>query len=186
MTLESQIQNKINSISKRDVVKEMGYSNLEKAEERLNLFVGMNNIYLWLKLETFDSLYDSEDFVLKLLEVLELDDSKAHQLIDKYRMRLHQLKEMAQPYIDIDTKFKRTNEPLLDLVKARKQKRIMLNKEDVAFSSPEENLSFVQEIIQEHHNRTEADLGIWGKVHYYYFKNTDGNIYGFDRYGNHL
>jgi hypothetical protein len=73
-----------------------------------------------------------------------------------------------------------------ELVKARKLKRIMLNKEDVAFESPEENLKFVQKIMKEHHSRTKGDLGIWGKIHFYYYKAPDGNIYGFDKYGERL
>jgi hypothetical protein len=186
MTLERKIQNRLKNIASEDVLKKMGYIDLTEAEKRLDLFKRINDIYLWLKLETHDTLYDSEDFIIKLLKVLDLYTSVAKNVLTQYRMKLHQLKDMEQPYIDIDTKFQRGNELMHELVKARKLKRIMLNKEDVAFSSLEENLEFVQEIMKAHYNRTKGDLGVWGKIHFYYYKASDGNIYGFDKYGEQL
>ena len=186
MILETQIQNKLKNVSQTKILMSMGYLNIEKAQERLELFNRVNNIYLWLKLETYDSIYDGEGFVKELLKVLELYTEDSKNILREHKRKLYQMSQMEQPYIDIDTKFQRGNESIHDLVKARHQKRIMLSKEDTAFTSPQENLNFVQQIIKEHHIRTNGDLGIWGKVYYYYYKASDGNIYGFDKYGERL
>ena len=186
MILETQIQNKLKNVSQTKILMAMGYLNIENAQERLELFNRVNNIYLWLKLETYDSIYDSEGFVKELLKVLELYTEDSKNILREHKKKLYQMSQMEQPYIDIDTKFQRGSESIHDLVKARHQKRIMLSKEDTVFTSPQETLNFVQQIIKEHHIRTNGDLGIWGKVCYYYYKASDGNIYGFDKYGERL
>jgi len=102
----------------------------------------------------------------------------------------HKIKEqiarMQEPYIYIDTKFERHGKSIHDLYKTSYKKRIQVRKESLLFLNLKESLDMVQKLIKEHHIQTQGDLGIQGKVRFYYYRHCDGNIFGFDKYGERL
>ena len=187
MTLEKKIIDKLKDASSDEVLKAMGYTRVQEHTERLKLFIKMNDIYLWLKDGSWDYLYDAEGFARKLIEVLGLSGPEADEQIFKCMRKLVQVNEMVyEPYISIDTKFKREGKSMHDLYKTSYKKRIMVRKESLVGLNLDESLDMVQELIKEHHIRTQGDLGIQGKIRFYYFRHCDGNIYGFDKYGERL
>jgi len=186
MTLEKKIIEKLEQISHHEVLKAMGYTRVEKHIERLKLFNKINDIYLWLKDGSFDYLYDSQGFVKKLIQVLKISSTDTDELISKYMMILNQVNNQQEPYIYIDTKFKRRGKSMHDLYKQRYKQRIMVRKESLLLLNHDECLDMIQALIKEHHIQTQGDLGILGEVRFYYFSNSSGNIYGFDKYGERL
>jgi len=182
MTLEKKIIEKLEQTSYSEVLKKMGYTRVE----RLELFIKINDIYLWLKDDSYDYLYNSEGFVRKLIGVLKLSSPDTDEQITRHmRMRV-QVNEMSEPCIMIDSEFERKHKSMHDLYKARHKKRIMIRKESLVFLNLTECLDMVELMVKEHHAQTQGDLGILGKVRFYYFRNSDGNIYGFDQYGERL
>jgi len=187
MTLENQITQKLEQTSHTEVLQSMGYTRPEKYIERLELFIKISDIYLWLKDGSFDYLYDSEGFVRELTAVLGLSSPEADEQITRHlRMRVQVQEMQKQPYIYIDSKFKRKGKSIHDLYKARHKQRIMVRKESLVFLSNDESLDVVESLIKKHHAQTQGDLGILGKVRFYYFHGSSGNIYGFDKYGERL
>lgn len=97
-----------------------------------------------------------------------------------------QINAMQEPYIYIDTKFKRQGKSMHQLYKEGHKKRIQVCKESLVFLSPSESLSMVQELIKEHHAQTQGDLGIFGEIRFYFYRHLDGSIYGFASNGERL
>ena len=97
-----------------------------------------------------------------------------------------QIKNMQEPYIYIDTAFKRKGKSMYRLYKEGHKKRIQVPKESLVFLNLIESLDMVKKLITEHHTQTQADLGIFGEIRFYYYRHCDGNIYGFDKYGERL
>ena len=186
MTLENKIIEKLKHTSHKEVLKTMGYTRVEKHLERLELFIKINDIYLWLKDGSYDYIYDSAGFVKKLISVLKLSSPEADEEINRHMRIRVQVNEMREPYIIIDSEFERRGKSMHDLYKARHKKRIMIRKESLVFLNKAKCLDVVEALIKEHHIQTQGDLGILGKVRFYYFRNSDGNIYGFDKYGERL
>jgi len=186
MTLEKKIIEKLEHTSYTEVLKAMDYTRVEKHIERLKLFIKINDIYLWLKDGSFDYVYDSEGFVRKLIKVLKLSNADTDDLILRYMRMKVQVNEMREPYIIIDSKFERKGKSTHDLYKTDYKKRIMVRKESLVFLSKDECLDMVKGLIKEHHIQTQGNLGIFGEVCFYYFLSSDGNIYGFDKYGERL
>ena len=186
MTLEKKIIEKLQQSSHMEVLKAMGYTRVEKYLGRIELFIKINDIYLWLKDDSYDYLYNSEGFMRKLISVLKLSSPDTDEQITRHmRMRV-QVNEMCEPCIMIDSEFERKSKSMHDLYKARHKKRIMIRKESLVFLNLTECLDMVELMVKEHHAQTQGDLGILGKVRFYYFRNSDGNIYGFDQYGERL
>ena len=102
----------------------------------------------------------------------------------------HKIKEqidaMQEPYIYIDTSFERKGKSMHQLYKGGHKKRIQVRKESLVFLNLTKCLDMVQELIKEHHVKTQGDLGIFGEIRFYYYRHCDGNIYGFDKYGERL
>ncbi len=97
-----------------------------------------------------------------------------------------QIENMQEPYVYIDTAFERKGKYMHQLYKEGHKKRIQLSKESLVFLNLAECLDMVQELIKEHHIQTQGDLGIFGEIRFYYYRHCDGNIYGFDKYGERL
>ena len=99
---------------------------------------------------------------------------------------IEEIDAMQEPYIYIDTKFERKGKSMHQLYKEGHKKRIHVRKESLLFLNLTECLDMVQGLIKENYTQTQGDLGIFGEIRFYYFRNSDGNIYGFDKYGERL
>lgn len=97
-----------------------------------------------------------------------------------------QIEAMQEPYVYIDTKFIRKGKSMHQLYRETHKKRIEIHKESLVFLNFRECLNMVEGLIKEHHLHTQGDLGIFGEIRYYYYRHCDGNIYGFDKYGERL
>jgi len=97
-----------------------------------------------------------------------------------------QLAKMEEPYIYIDTAFIRKGKSIHQLYKQTHKRRIKISKESLLNICLDDSLGMVQGLIKDHHIQTKGDLGIFGKIRFYYYKHHDGSIYGYDKYGERL
>ena len=97
-----------------------------------------------------------------------------------------QLAKMEEAYIYIDSAFIRKGKPMHQLYKESHKRRIKISKQSLLNTRLDTSLSMVQGLIKEHHRQTKGNLGIFGKICFYYYKHHDGSIYGFDKYGERL
>jgi len=182
MQLLNTIRKKLSQTPKDDILKKMGYHNLEAGRNRLNGLLESNDLYHWLKKGGFDMKYSSEAFLYQLAETVGLSEEMQKHL-HRYQKRLDAIAKMSQPYIFIDTHFKRKSEPIFVLAFMEGRRRIFIDKEALVYKRLDEALDYVGSIIKEHYRDSKGSLKMWGKIESYVYHHIDGTIWIFDKDG---
>ncbi|WP_417519099.1 hypothetical protein [Marinobacter sp.] len=150
-----------------DILKGMGYpkatsANLERLQNVLDSDeFGLNDV-------GFDFKYSSEGFLRALCTVTGMEMSLTEQRITRVKKRLAEEKSAFQPYLWVDTGFKRKSQPLFALAVCEHQRYLNFPK-GVWRLTLDEQLGRAQCMVREHVYETGADLGIWGKIEQYWF-----------------
>ncbi len=183
MTLYKQIKQTLEQLSEDEVLRNMGYNNLQKGHLTLKQFLDTGNIYLWLKKGAYDLKYNSEEFLKQLLKALDLTSVGKDELNQYYR-RLDAIRATRNtPYIYIDTHFKRKGESIFVLAMMGARRNISIDKELLVFKSKSEAFTLVGDIIREHYTVHHGELNLWGKIYNYIYYHTDGSKYIFNTDG---
>jgi len=186
MTLHKQIKLKLEHISHNELLRTMGYHNLKAGHKTLQKFLETDDIYLFLKNGSFDMKYNSEEFLQHLLKALDLT-SVGQDKIRQYNSRLDAIMAMGNdPYIYIDTYFKRKGEPLHVLAMVEGLRNIYIDKELLVFKSESEVLGIISNIVKKHYILHHGKLNLWGKIYNYVYHHTNGEKYIFDTNGTWL
>jgi len=184
MTIHQQIREKMATVSEDDILKEMGYHNLEAGRRTLHKFLDSETIYLWLKKGNFDMKYSSSEAFLKsMAKALGFSSQEINAEIESSRVHLDKITAMQDPYIYINTHFKRQNEPIFALAMMEGRRRIRIDKELILDMKREEVLEYVGGVIREHYEASGGDLPLWGKIYTYLYNHTDESRYVFDTEG---
>ena len=183
MNLFYTIKQALEQLSEDTVLRSMSYNNLQKGHQTLKQFLDTGDIYLWLKKGEYDLTYSSEEFLQHLLKALDLIPIGKDELNQYYR-RLDAIRAMRNdPYIYIDTHFKRKGEPLHVLAMVEGRRNIRIDKELLVFKSESDVLKIVGDIIRNHYLSSNGKLSLWGKIHNYIYHDTDGIKFTFDTNG---
>lgn len=148
----------------------MGYrqSQQTKAVNRLNLLLSAPSLLRWYDQSCFDFKYSNREFLLKLGEVLnipQVDVIAGITAADKEQVRIA---KMFQPYIFIDTNFKRQNQPIFALAFLEGRRHIDISKYDV-LRDKEAELNRIQRIVIRHYRDHHGSLELWGKIQRYIY-----------------
>ena len=73
-----------------------------------------------------------------------------------------------KPWVFVETKFKRKNQPTFSLAATEYLRRIQLPKE-ILNLPVESQIPDVKQIIRNHFSDTGGEIPMWGKIHYYKF-----------------
>lgn len=183
MNLMNMIKQRVSDRCLPEVVIAMGYRSNCVGLATLEAFLGCDSIELWLKTAHYDFKYSSEEFLFALCRVLEI----AHEIVAKdvgvFRDKSNVLRQMVQPYVFIETNFRRTNEPIIALAMMEHKRRIFLDKEAFVFLSLTQSLQKIGKMVRQHYVTSNGDALIWGKILHYCFHHTDGRVYVFDVHG---
>ena len=182
MTLHQQIKKQVSKISAEELLKKMGYQNPGIGRKALKSLCDAPSIYEFLKEGHFDFKYGSEDFLRKLGEVLDIPQELLENEIAKDKNRIGAIAKMEQPYIFVNTRFRRNNEPIFALALMERTRNIQIDKELLFEKNKSEILGLVSQMIQEHYAETDGKLPLWGKIHNYIYHHIDGSkfIFGVD------
>ncbi len=183
MTLYKQITQKLEKVSHDEVLRAMGYYNLEVGQKTLQKFLDTDTIYLWLKTGNFDMLHSSEGFLVALIKAIDFPESFAKDEIKEAKKRLDHISKMKEPYLFVDTHFKRKNEPVFVLAILEGRRHIFIDKELLVDKSREETFEIIGEIIRQHYLEHEGRLDLWGGIYMYVYHHSDGNKYIFNPVG---
>ena len=96
----------------KELALEMGYINIDKAVERIKSIEIIQTTYEWLKNGGFDIKYSNEEFLIALCELLAIKPSSYNSPIQEAKKRLLDFQKMKQPYIFVNTGFKRRGESI--------------------------------------------------------------------------
>lgn len=174
---------KIKELDSDKVCKKLGYNNLAKCKEKLELLQA-KGLEEFLKSYRYDFVNTSEEFVKKLSKILGIEDEVRKELAaiqDKER----KITEQFPAFIYIDTDFSRKNEPIFVLAFLEGQRRIFLDKEWLAFTPLNEQIEAVREIVKKHYKEHDGKLPVWGEIkRYVYFYDRGKKPIVFDPEGN--
>ena len=176
MTLLEQIQTNFKNRETTEIVKALGYrsSKNKKVTQKINELLNSSDISEYLDTGYFDFKYNSTMLlkaICKLAGVSEIDYAVA---LDAYEDRQRRLRAFKNPYIYIDTNFRRAGQPIIALAMLESKRRICLNKEMYLEKSEDEIHSYISNVIKLHYKSKNGKLPIWGTIRAYLYYDTDG------------
>lgn len=162
------LQEKARNIDSTELLVQMGYHKPDKALERLNRLFAASDLLWWFHHSGFDFKYSNREFILKLGEILDIPQTAVLNGIAVVQQEQLRVEKMFQPYVFIDTGFKRQNQPIFALALLEGQRHITLSKYDVLHDKDAE-LERVKQIVQEHYEANDGQLAFWGKIQRYLY-----------------
>ncbi|GEM_PF-1134637 len=173
----------VKETDRKELLRSLGYHDLQKGKKVLRAFQGAGSLRNWLAKGHYDFVHSSESFVKKLASLAGVDPNVIDRSINTEAKRRAILSQLLPPYIFVDTRFRRKNEPIFALAFMEGKRRIALDKEAVYDRSLRETLQEVSQIIREHYRNTGGKLNLWGKIHEYRYHHLDGRTFRFDTEG---
>ena len=177
MSLQHELQLKTADTPLKDIALLMGYGkkNADKASHRIQRVIDDPN--LGLDAGLFDLKYSDEEFLKRLCEVLCLDTETAWREIKKISDGLFEIRTRYQPWIWVDTGFKRVNEPIFALAAMEQFRRIPIP--ELAGLPLDEQIEKVKKWIVRHYQENGGALMIWGKIQKYWFHYGEDQVIAF-------
>ncbi len=170
MDIPKILMDQVRAIGPEVVLKRMGYRALGKPLQRLDSFAA-NNLLDWLLGGGFDFRYTNEQFVAALIQAAELPAALQESVEATFSasvQRKNDLEKMDQPYIFIDTGFRRKSEDVITLVGMQGLLRITIAKKDV-LGDPREELARVCALVRRHYEEKQGKLDLWGTIQSYVY-----------------
>jgi hypothetical protein len=184
MTLHQHITDKIATVSKAELVQTLGYGNAAKGLETLKAFLQAKDTNEWLRSGHYDFKYNSRTFLTALGKALEIPDEEKERAIAEHDERQKKLDAMTQPFIFVNTRFRRKNEPIFTLALLEGYRRLNIDKQFFLDKSDTEIFEIVGDLIQNHYHELKGELALWGEIHNYVYHHIDGQIFVFNTEGN--
>ncbi len=180
MQLFKMIHLKLGGKFYKELALKMGYKNIDKAVERIKSIEMAQTTYEWLKSGGFDMKYSNEEFLIALCKLLAIKPSSYDAPILEAKKRLSDLENMREPYIFIDTGFKRKGETIISLGALQYKRRLKFDKEEFLYTPEKEFLEIVSCRIKEHYATSGGKLDLWGEVQKYIFHDKYNIAHTFD------
>jgi len=124
-----------------------------------------------------------EEFLEYLCEVLEISKIDYEVLLDACRDMRRRYDALKEPYIYVDTNFRRKSEPIIALAMLEPKRRIKIDKLYYLERSEEENLAYVSNAVKLHYKWRKGILALWGQIRNYIYYDGQGNRTIFDCLG---
>lgn len=164
MTTLEILKIRLKNKNKIDIVKKLKYNNIDIGLLKLNELINSNSIESWLLNSHYDFKYSSEEYLINLFNILELDIN----LLNKELYNIKYIKNLQSPYISIKTDFIRKNEPIIALGLMSPLKKIKINKDELLNTKNEK--VFIYNIILKHFYNNKGVLKLWGNIIEYEYK----------------
>jgi len=170
--LLDQIKNRLAKTEKEAIVKALGYNNKQKGLKRLNALISANHTEDWLRKNGYDFVHSNKSFLIKLCDILGFDEDSCLKIIKEITDRLNAIERMPSPYIFINTNFRRKSQPTFALAVMEGRRRIHIDKIKV-FESSDDGLSIAKKIVQEHYQKSNGTIEMWGTIDNYIYHAND-------------
>ena len=164
MSFENTISKHLESLSYKVIWKTIDYSLTQNHLREVQL----NDLYRWLHSE---DLFKECIFALGLSQLKSSEQLVIYQNLQKI---VNEIREEPYIYIEINSENKH--------IPSTFKRKIVMNRELVAFISLSECIDVIQEEIHSYHFRTQGNFLAPDIVEYAYH-HYDGCIYSFDKYG---
>jgi hypothetical protein len=162
------LQERARNIDNIELLAQMGYYKPDKALDRLNQLLTASDLLWWFNHSGFDFKYSNQEFIFELGKTLRIPQKELLIEVAAVREKQLRIEKMFQPYLFIDTNFKRQNQPIFALALLEGQRHITLSKYDV-LNDRDAELERVKRIVQGHYKDTGGQLNFWGKIQRYIY-----------------
>ena len=170
MTLQSIINERLETQDIKEVAKKLGYSTSDKVSIRIKSII--KSPHLSLDESQYDFRYSTEQLITKLCAELEIPTLLSKTIITNIQRELQIEAQRFKPYIFIETGFKRTDESIVRLL-AMASKRYLSLEGDFTTLPLNEQLTSVRDVII-NHAKNHSNLAVWGEIQQYaYFFEGD-------------
>jgi hypothetical protein len=177
MNLQNQLQLKISNTPLKDIALLMGYSpkHADKASQRIQRVI--DDPDLGLDAGAFDLKYSDEEFLKKLIQILEMDSPAVSREIEQISDDAFEIRMLYKPWMWIDTGFKRTHEPIFVLAFIEHFRRMPIP--ETAGLPLDEQIERVKNWIVSHYQENDGKLFIWGNIKKYWFHYGEDQVIAF-------
>jgi len=155
------IRKKIADVPLEIIAKKMGYFNLKKGADRIEMTV--NDTSLGLLKSNYDGVHTSVSFLDKLLQTIGLNDDMVTKQIEKIKAEKFDKDFGYRPWVFCDTNFKRTGQNIFVLACLESRRRISLPKK-IKKLSKKGKIKFAREGIKKGQLETNGEIEFWGTV----------------------
>ena len=176
MTLLQQIQTNFKNREITDIVKALGYKSSKNAKvtQALTELLSITDIADYLDKSYYDFKYNSRTLLKAICRVAGVSKIDYAVTIDAYEDRKRRLEALQNPYIFVDTNFKRRGEPIFALAMLESKRRINLDKEMYLERSEEEINAYISNAVKLHYKWRKGTLPVWGEIRAYLYYDTEG------------
>jgi len=185
MTLLNQIQTLLKHRNIADIATELGYksSKSKKVTQALNELLNASDISSYLDKSYYDFKYDSRTLLKAICKIAAISNADYDFAIKEYEDRKQKLLAMKEPYIFVDTNFRRNNEPIFALAILENTRRIQLDKEIYLEKSEDEIDAYVRNAIKIHYKKNGGKLTLWGDIKVYVYYDVEGRKTVYSTFG---
>ena len=170
MTLQQEIQLRLSTCNLEDICQLMGYKGSIPVTRLHDV---MHDQFLGLFKGGYDLKFSDSEFLSKLCSVIGIDINTYQSELDAMHAEHKDRRERFESYVFVDTGFKRTTQPIFALAAYSSQRYLWLEYE-VRILPVNEQIEFVQDLIKNHYEQHDAQLGIWGDIKKYLFVYAEG------------
>ncbi len=176
MTLLQQIQTKLQDQDLSEFIRTLGYksSKNRKVLQALTTLLDDDELDTYLDTSYYDFKYNSRTLlkaVCKQLKISKIDYAVA---IDTYVDNKRRFDALKNPYVFVDTNFKRAGEPIFALAMSEGTRRIKFDKKSFSLKNKDETDSYVSNAVKLHYKWKKGKLPMWGEIRAYLFYDTEG------------
>ena len=176
MTLLQQIQTKLQDQDLSVFISALGYNSSKnrKVLQALTMLLNADELDTYLDTSNYDFRYNSRTLLKAICKQLKISKIDYVVAIDTYLDNNRRLEALINPYIFVDTNFKRLGEPIFALAMLESKRRIMFDKKSLYSKSKDEINFYVSNAVKLHYKWNNGQLPIWGKIRGYLFYDTEG------------
>ncbi len=186
MNIHQLIKERISTVSKEKIVKELEYNSQARGLKSLNAFLEYKTLYSWIYSGHYDFKYTAITFFEKLVEIFCLNKKDITAELDRCKEINLEIDRYQNSYIFINTNFKRSTQPIFALCMLESKRNLVLPIEELIFKSDEEVFKIISLIVLQHYKNSDGKIGIWGTTINYIYHHSDGKTYTFDINGNRI
>jgi len=174
------LREKIQLISKKEIIKQMGYNNKERGLNSLEKFLSSKNLYSWIHSGNYDFKYAPIEFFKTLCKIINIPDKDVEKELKNCDILEKELNKIKYCYIFINTNFRRVNQPIFALAALQHYRIIAIPKDKLLFKTDKEIFSTVSTLVKNHYKNSSGKILMWGKIVNYKYYHSDDQDYVFD------
>lgn len=177
MTLLNQIQTYLQNHDTQEIISQLGYKSSKniKVAQTIHELQNITNISDYLDKSYYDFKCSSKTLLKAICKLAGVPKLAYAPAIEEYEDKKRRLSALKQPYIFVDTNFKRKGEPIFALAALENRRRIILDKELYLSKTQEELSDYISNAVKLHYIWSNGKLPLWGNIRAYLYYDEQGN-----------